>query len=85
MRTPAKIVSGTIRDSKAIPRLVVLTLILVQMVDGRIVDFNLVALTSEAAAIRQLTEMVNAGGIYKGPSGLDSLRTSVWEEIEERR
>jgi hypothetical protein len=35
-------------------------------IKGKIADFNLVALTSEAAALAQLTEMVNAGWIPIG-------------------
>jgi hypothetical protein len=68
MRTPAQIVEETIEDSKTIPHLVALTLVVVQMVEGRIADFNLVALTSEALALARLTEMVDAGwtaiGVY---------------------
>jgi hypothetical protein len=68
MRTPPQIVVDTIRDAKTIPRLVAVTLVVVQMIEGKIADFSLVALTSEAAALAQLTEMVNAGwmaiGVY---------------------
>jgi hypothetical protein len=68
MRTPAQIVAETIRDAKTIPRLVALTLVVAQSIEGKIADFYLVALTSEAAALAQLTQMVNAGwmaiGVY---------------------
>jgi hypothetical protein len=66
MRTPAQIVTDTIRDSKQIPRVVALTLVVAQIIDEKIVDFNLVALTNEAAALAQLTEMVNAGWLAIG-------------------
>jgi hypothetical protein len=68
MRPPAQIVAETVRDAKTIPRLVALTLVLVQMIEGKIADFNLVALTGEAAALAELTEMVKDGwmaiGVY---------------------
>jgi len=67
MRTPAEIVFDTIRDSKTIPgRLLALTLVLVQFIEGKIADFTLVALTSEAAAVAQVTKMVDTGWVAIG-------------------
>jgi hypothetical protein len=82
MRTPVQIISDTLRDAKTTPGVVALTLVVVQMLEGKIADFNLVFLTSEAAAVAQLTELVNAGwtaiGVYivTASSGAAAQRVS---------
>jgi hypothetical protein len=66
MRTPAQIISDTAKDAKNIPGLVAMTLVVVQMIEGKIAAFNFVALTSEAAALAELTEMIKTGWIAIG-------------------
>jgi hypothetical protein len=66
MRTPAQIIADTVKDAKQIPHVLTLALVVVQMIEGKIADFDLVALMNEAAALAQFTQLVNAGWVAIG-------------------
>jgi hypothetical protein len=77
MRTPAQLIADTMVDAKGITRLQILALVVVQIVEQKIVDFDLVVLENEAAALAQLSARVNAAWVAVGVFAVVTLAGQI--------
>jgi hypothetical protein len=77
MRTPAQLITDTMVDAKGITRLQILALVVVHVVEQKIVDFDLVVLESEAAALARLSALVNAAWVAVGVFAVVTLAGQI--------